>query len=422
MRWRRALPALILWANVACSSAPPADEEETWVGTVTTNGDVTTVVNESGSVWNGTATLVEEVSIGVESGTDEYMFGQISSLYATDERIYVVDSQVPALRVYDLDGGFLHTLGREGQGPGEYNRPSLVTADDAGRVYLLDPGLARINVYGPEGEVFDPWPMTDSRCCVWPMFPLSGESVWIPVQEWNEDHTDRRYGVQAVGPQGRYGEVTFLPEFDFRQATFTVEGDFEDISPFSPWLTWNPAPEGALLVGTSDRYWFQVQHRDGSRTVVERYWEPVSVSAERKEWERRRTVSFRRRYSGPELEWVGAEMPDHKPAYWSLIPTLSGEVWVQRPGRSVRLEDCVENPLQEAWPAAAERPCWQDEPIVDVFGVDGRYLGEVDLPDVIGGGTTHFVVDASKVVAVTQDDAGTIRVKRYRLVTPDESQ
>jgi hypothetical protein len=42
----------------------------TWAGTITTEGDVTTVVNESGSVWGGTATLVEEASIGVDAGDD----------------------------------------------------------------------------------------------------------------------------------------------------------------------------------------------------------------------------------------------------------------------------------------------------------------------------------------------------------------
>ncbi len=56
---------------VACGpqeSSP--DTNDSWVGTVTTEGNVTTVINESGSLWGGTATLVEEASIGVESGGD----------------------------------------------------------------------------------------------------------------------------------------------------------------------------------------------------------------------------------------------------------------------------------------------------------------------------------------------------------------
>ena len=52
---------------------------------------MTTVVNESGSVWGGTARLVEEMSIGVDIGADEYMFGHVYSVAAHDDRIYVLD-------------------------------------------------------------------------------------------------------------------------------------------------------------------------------------------------------------------------------------------------------------------------------------------------------------------------------------------
>ncbi len=119
------VPAIVLLAaSVACSpGSPAADSDGTWVGTITTEGNVTTVVNESGSVWGGTASLVEEASIGVESGPDEYLFGQIGGVWADEDRIYVADYQVPAVRVYDTSGQYLFDIGRRGQGPGEYEEP-----------------------------------------------------------------------------------------------------------------------------------------------------------------------------------------------------------------------------------------------------------------------------------------------------------
>ncbi len=84
----RGILLAILVLAVACSpEAPEPNADGTWVGTITTEGDVTTVVNESGSVWGGTATLVEEASIGVDAGADEYMLGQVMGLYATDDEI-----------------------------------------------------------------------------------------------------------------------------------------------------------------------------------------------------------------------------------------------------------------------------------------------------------------------------------------------
>ena len=113
---------------VAASCAPTeegADTDGTWVGTITTEGNVTTVVNESGSVWDGSATLVEEASIGVENGPEEYMFGRVVGLYANDSEIFVLDEQKPAVRVYDYQGAHLRDLGSGGQGPGRVSKAPL---------------------------------------------------------------------------------------------------------------------------------------------------------------------------------------------------------------------------------------------------------------------------------------------------------
>ena len=417
MRYAILVIAFVL--TIACShETPEPDADGTWVGTITTEGNVTTVVNDSGSVWGGTARLVEEASIGVEAGADEYMLGQISSVYATDDRIYVVDSQVPAVRVYDHEGSFVRNLGGKGQGPGEYTFPTIVAADEDGRVFLVVLNARRINVYDATGEIADTWPFPNYWCCVWPMYPLAGEAVWAPVRQ-GEDISDSRYGVQAVGPDGASGDVTWIPEIDYERATFAV-GDREGTAPFSAYLTWNPGPDGLLLVGASDTYRFEVHHPDGSKRIVQRFWEPVPVPAEHREWERRRMVASRRRYTDPEFTWDGAEIPNHKPAYLELIPALSGETWVVRWGASVRLTDCVEDPIRAGYEASYERPCWDNDNIVDVFGADGRYLGEVDLPDDVNPDANRFSVDDRRIVTLVEDANGVLRVKRYRLVLPGE--
>ena len=127
-----------------------------------TSGDTTVVRTLSGSVWGDTARLVPEITIGVLDGDEEYMFGGIRSLAVSpvDGTVYVFDSQVPALRVYDADGTYRTTFGRDGGGPGEYAQPDggLTILSD-GRVLLRDPGNGRIMVYSPEGEEVETWPV-----------------------------------------------------------------------------------------------------------------------------------------------------------------------------------------------------------------------------------------------------------------------
>ena len=88
--WRILILALFLTAGCDASNSSPVSDG-TWVGTISTEGNVTTVVNESGSVWGGTATLVEEASIGVDAGADEYMLGEVSGIAATPDNIFVID-------------------------------------------------------------------------------------------------------------------------------------------------------------------------------------------------------------------------------------------------------------------------------------------------------------------------------------------
>jgi hypothetical protein len=416
--------SLIGLAAVACGPRDdPAYPAGTWVGTITTEGNVTTVVNESGSLWGGTATLVEETSIGVDAGEDEYMLGSIYSMYVAGERIYVVDDQVPIVRVYDLDGNFIRNLGRRGQGPGEYRNPSLVSADAGGRVFLLDTNLARINVYAPDGEARAPWHVPGAMSLGLPMYPIADEAVSLPISERVDDARNTwRWGLQPVGPDGPYGEPTWIPLIDYERTEFEVPSGRSVATPFSPSYTFSPTPGGGFVVGVSDRYRFEIHHADGSVIEVEKHGEPVPVSAEQKEWERRRALAFQRQYNDPGTTWDGAGMPDHKPAFFILITTFSGEVWVVRDEPSVRVTDCVEDPLGEPVAASRDRPCWTEARTIDVFGADGRYLGDLDLPAGIKLDGSLLSIDTPRVVAVVQDEAGTVMVKRYRLVLPEQAK
>jgi hypothetical protein len=60
---------------------------------------------------------------------------------AVDEdlgRLYILETQPPELRVYDLESGsYVDALGREGDGPGEYRRPIALAVEPGGLVAVL---------------------------------------------------------------------------------------------------------------------------------------------------------------------------------------------------------------------------------------------------------------------------------------------
>ena len=99
-----------------------------------TIGDTTVVRTLSGSVWGTEATLVPEVSIGELDGPEEYLFGWIFSIAVDDDHnVYVFDYQAQHVGVFDAEGNHVETLGRKGEGPGEFDRAESIAMLPDGR-------------------------------------------------------------------------------------------------------------------------------------------------------------------------------------------------------------------------------------------------------------------------------------------------
>ncbi len=395
----------------------------TWVGTITTEGNVTTVINESGSVWRGTARLIEEASIGVDVGDDAYMFGRVTGVWATGEAIYVVDMDVPAVRVYDTEGRYLRDLGGPGQGPGEYTRPALITGDSTGRLFVQDSSAGRFLLFSKDGETLGTWPARTPTCCAYPGVVGPNGNLWMSTRVRDEETRETRYALQEHGPDGPVGEFRWPDELDFVPAEIdvTTGGRTSSISaPFSPRSVWVIAPSGAIVTGASDRYRFEIQSADGAVLAVEKQWTPVAIGADEADWWQRYFVSPFRTEGDDDLTWDGDGMPTTKPAFLLLVPTHSGSIWVNREGPGERLVDCAEDPIEAGTRAATAAPCWRSRVMIDVFDAEGRYMGDVEVPPGFRAWAAYLNVRGNQVVSVVEDEAGTIMVKRYRLVLPGE--
>ncbi|MBN1224645.1 MAG: 6-bladed beta-propeller, partial [Candidatus Aminicenantes bacterium] len=95
----------------------------------------------------------EELSIGVEEGDENYMFGREIFLSTdNDGNFYVTDWNKKIVKKYDREGRFLKTIGRPGQGPGEFQNISEVRFDVDGNIYLNDIANRRISILTREGD------------------------------------------------------------------------------------------------------------------------------------------------------------------------------------------------------------------------------------------------------------------------------
>ena len=424
-----ALAAGILLANLsviftACSSEGREGGGREWQAVYDTIGDTIVVRTVAGSVWGDTAELVPEVTIGMFDGPEEYIFGQIVSLaMGADGTIYAMDQQVPALRVYNPDGSYRTTFGREGGGPGEYKRPDggLNILSD-GRILLRDPANARIQLYSPEGEDLDTWRIrggfnTSQRMIVDPL----DRAHAIILLDAEADIRDWEIGLVQMLPDGTPGDTLKRPETGYEPPRIEARHETEDggVSasvtsvPFSPDEETALTPLGYWIHGISTDYAFTLL-KPGGPIRIEKVHEPVSVSSgERAEEEAFTTRNMRS--TDPNWRWDGPAIPDVKPPYGAFYGGEDGTIWVQVPQPGVRTEDTSYDPTDpDALPDE-----WHEPVVFDVFEEDGRYLGAVRTPEGFNGRWPQPLFTKDWVLATVRDEFDVQYVVKFSVVFPE---
>ncbi|MEX2608558.1 MAG: 6-bladed beta-propeller [Gemmatimonadota bacterium] len=410
---RRSLPFLaLLTAGAAACADGPAGGRGTWQATTDTVGDTVVVRTESGSVWGADARLVEELRIGVVEGEEAYMFGLIGTVAADPAgRIYVVDEQVPAVRVYDAQGTHIFNAGARGGGPGEYERPRGIAFLPGGDWAVYDDSrMKRLNVYGPDGSPASTRTFTNTFSAYgqpFPLHPRADGAVAVPTTIRREDGS--RAAFLWVAPDGLVTDTLLQPTDPTDTPPFTVDvgggGRASFSVPLAPRLTWTLSPAGHPVTGTGARYAVTI-HRPEQPLRMERVTEPVTLpDSERRE--RQDAYEAGVRGSAPDFRWTG-RFPTTKPFFRHLFTGADGRIWVRVNLPSERREI---PPPASAEPGTPPRVTWYEPQRWDVFEPDGRYLGAVDMPDDF---TLHHA-RGEHVWGVTLDDLGVNYVVRMRI-------
>jgi hypothetical protein len=413
---------LAAFLAVGCSPARGGLEGE-WRAERHVDGAVTTVRTLSGSVWRGRARLVEEASIGPERGPeDAYLFGNVEDITADEDRIYVLDAAVPTVRVYDRAGVHLFDIGRRGNGPGELRGPRRFALEPGTeRLFVRDDSSSRINIYDRRtGRPVDHWRLFSQGTTSLRMFFTPDGTLYTgailnlgaPPDQW-------LMGQVAWGPEGVLGDTLAPPRYGFEPwiiSALSADGRGGNYSrvPFAPDLEWNVGCDRVMVSGVSADYRFEIRRPDGRVVVAERSRALVGVQPAEAAWNERAALRNMRQ-TQPGWAWNGPAIPDHKPAYQVLWPDLSDRVWVVRPGVGREDSTGVEDPLVD--PDWYYRRRWHDTLLLDVFDLDGRYLGEVEAPEGLRFSPEPYI-RGEDVVAYHEGADGMPRIKRYRLVLP----
>lgn len=364
---------------VACSGG----DGSSWAGTLTDSAGVEIVANPATGIWgpDEAPTIIEELKIGTAGGDPDYQFGAIASVdIGSDGTIYVLDQQSQQVRAFDRDGTFLHTIGGPGSGPGELSQvlvALVVTAGDT--LFVPDMGHQRITRFTADGGTVGsfPIPMTEGIPIRW-QIGADGRIVQqvrimnLPGQ--TETVVDPKDLLLERDPTGAIRDtVMVLPSGE----SFQMGPNSMRIRVFEAEPIWGLGEGGSIYFAMNSDYSIGQYGTDGSlvrlirKDVARKPVTEADITAIRDAM----TKMFQDQGVPPQaMEMVmgSIEFADEYPSFANMMGGPGGSLWVQRVTSAQDMEDMG---ITEFNPQDIGSPIW------DVFGGDGKYLGELRLPD-----------------------------------------
>ena len=114
-----------------------------------------TVHNTDKGFWDKAGShqlnLEKDIELGKEEGKEQEIFGRVYDI-ATDAQnhICILDNGYSRVQKYDSSGIYLQTIGRDGEGPGEFSFPMALAIDNTQRLYVGCRG--RVVIFDEKGD------------------------------------------------------------------------------------------------------------------------------------------------------------------------------------------------------------------------------------------------------------------------------
>ena len=95
---------------------------------------------------------------------EEVLFGVITDIIADSEgNFFLLDSQLSEVQVYSPDGEYLRTIGREGEGPGEFRAAFNLLLLPGGNIGVLQAFPSKIIGLTPQGDPADDFQLPETE-------------------------------------------------------------------------------------------------------------------------------------------------------------------------------------------------------------------------------------------------------------------
>jgi hypothetical protein len=350
----------------------------------------------------------EELSIGEKEGDENYMFGSDVFFNTDDEgNFYVTDWDKRKILKYDPSGKYLLTIGRQGQGPGEFQNLSIARFDTDGNIYVTDLASRRISFFSKRGNYLRQILIPD----VFEDLYLGAKGGYVSSRTMRQDSAT---GMAFKIVDGFFNDkFELVTEFIAQNPTMNPPSgrDSTAMARFTAGIlsgmAYKPSPrhvvaaDGTIYFGYPEDYVISVYSPEGRKTkTIRRDCDPIKVKDRDKDYFAEKTAkpfvirsSSVRSSEGIEDILKFIEYPAYKPAYQSF---------------------CL---MQNGWLVVLVELAGGEYSLFDIFDENGRYIGQFEADLTAEYGWLFF--KNNKAYAVVTDEEGYKSIKRYDVTVVD---
>lgn len=334
-----------------------------WQGTEVVEDGVTHIRNPADPMEAAVTLKPDELwRLGGESEDEAEIFGRVDGALVDEAgQCYFLDTQLNEIRVYTPDGKFVRSLGREGEGPGEFRNAVTQFFLPGNRIGVMQMMPSRIVVLGRDGEAMDDLHL-----------PLAGDQAMTLFQEVESrgDEIILSYTAPSVSESGAIITRGLVAMDGQGKLTATVKEDTEKQPPGPIRISnerndedyfrnWEIGADGRIYVAPFYQK-YQVYALDpagGPTRVIEREYESVKRTAEELKDIQNQQEQMRKRFG---VDVSSGEPNPYQRDIARLVTRDNGDLWVlSSEGR----RECPEGKLG----------------VFDVFDPEGRYLRRVTV-------------------------------------------
>ncbi len=367
-----------------------------WKGKIGIENGIRSIKNPEEPLYGEISLELEEDLIIGREDDENYMFYDLISIAVdAEDNTFVLDRGNTRIQKYDGNGNYLQTIGRKGQGPGEFldlRYMSHINLDDQGnicvkegrRLHIFDKNANFKNVIHVSAHLGFPFGITKDGN--------------IQTQSMSGTREEMSTDIVLLNSEGM--KIKTIASYPYHLPPL-IRGRIDLYNAYNPGLHLCLLNTGQGIYGYSQEYRLFVFDSSGEvEYIIEKNESPRTIKKDERDKLINEYMEFQRaREQGLKLSRgevkKGYIFPEHRPFFKGIINDDKDRIYV------LRFKSPLDKERYEKY---------------DLFSKEGYYLYRIAMPSV----SVAVIKDGHIYTIKREMDTGILRVIRYRIKNWDQ--